>query len=356
MEEWDTHFASLLVPKEASIRAALSAIDKYGIKDALVVDGDGRLVGAVAENDIRRALLAGTGLDAPVYPLVREAPPAVKPSEGRAEALDLMRALGLKVVPVVDGEGRVVGVHTEHETIGVTPRDNWAVVMAGGRGTRLAPLTDEMPKPMLPVAGRPILERLVLHLVGSGVNRIFLSVNYLGNLIENHFGDGSQFGCTIEYLREAPDQPLGTGGALRLLHELGHDATAPLLVMNGDLVTAFSVERLLEAHASRDVVATIAVSEYQHQVPFGVLEASQERLLRIVEKPTRSWQVNAGIYVLEPTLLARIPRGELFPITDLFDDCLASDLPIGIWQMREHWQDIGRPHELAQARGERWAG
>lgn len=343
--------AEVLVGPGDSIRAVLRAIDRADSSRAFIADSAGRLIGAVSESDIRRALLDGVGLESPSYPLRQDAGISTKPDVGRAEVIDLMHVLGLREVPVVDEEGRVVGVHTERALVGVQQRHNAAVIMAGGRGTRLAPLTDRVPKPMLRVAGRPILERLVLHLVGSGINRIFISLNYLGEVIEEHFGDGSNLGCRIEYLREDRRVPLGTGGSLRLLAQYG-DIIEPLLVMNGDLVTDFSVGGLLDAHVGEDVVATVATTRYQHQVPFGVLEETDGRLARIVEKAVLSCPVNAGIYVLEPELISKVPDGRLFPITELLDQCLKQGLPVGLWPVREHWQDIGRPAELAQARGE----
>lgn len=352
MGEQELRLADMLAALESSIRECLIIIDKHDVETVFVVDDHARLVGVVGEREIRKALVAGADLDGSVRDLVGEPATTVTPDHNRAEVLEVMRALRIGEVPIVDGEGRVVGVHVDQEIIGAEPLDNWAVIMAGGRGTRLAPLTDDIPKPMLPVAGRPILERIVLHLVGSGIKRIFLSVNYLGNLIEQYFGHGAKYGCTIEYLREQPDQPLGTGGALGLLDDLGERPSAPVLLMNGDLVTGFSVPELLATHVSRGVVATIATSEYQHQVPFGVLECRDDRLVRVVEKPTASWPVNAGVYVLNPSLLSRVPRGQMFPITSLFDDCLSRGEPIGMWAIRDQWQDIGRPNELAQARGQ----
>jgi dTDP-glucose pyrophosphorylase len=345
--------AEVLVGQEASIRAALQAIDRVGGSRAFVVDSDGRLLGAISERDIRRALLDGAGLDSPSSPFMQDAGVAAKPGAGRAEVIDLMRALRLREVPVVDDEGRIVEVHAEQRVAGTHERNNVAVIMAGGRGTRLAPLTDSVPKPMLPVAGRPILERLVLHLVGSGIRRIFISVNYLGDVIEQHFADGAALGCQIEYLREDRTVPLGTGGSLRLLAK-DREITEPILVMNGDLLTDFSVGGLLDAHAGEDVLATVAVVEYQHQVPFGVLEQANGRLTRILEKPIPSWPVNAGIYVVEPRLISKVPEGRLYPITELLDECLKHGWPVGLWPVREHWQDIGRPAELAEARGETW--
>lgn len=342
----------LLIGPDASIRDALLVIDMHGISEVLVADRRNKLLGAVSENDLRRSLLKGASLDEPASPLVRFPITSVDSRSGRAEVLDLMRALGLRQVPILDDDGHVEGLHVEHRVFGVRKRANWAIIMAGGKGTRLAPLTKTIPKPMLPVAGRPILERLVLHLVGAGIERIFLSVNYLANIVEKHFGDGSQFGCSIEYLREDPDVPLGTGGALRLLGEMGYTPTEPLLLMNGDLVTGFSVDALLEAHAEAGATATIATSTYEHQIPFGVTECDGNEVIRIVEKPTPSWEVNAGIYVIDPDLLLRVPRGQMYPITNLFDDCLARGERVCSWSLEDDWQDIGRPDELARARGE----
>lgn len=348
----NVRLVDVLISPSTMLRECLTIIDEHNLEYLFAVDSQNRLVGALSDRDIRRALIRGVDLSAPVEGLLGTPAALAKPSDGRAEVLDVMRALRVRELPVVDHEGRVVGLQRDHGIVGHEPWENWAVIMAGGRGTRLAPLTETVPKPMLPVAGRPILERLVLHLSGSGIERIFLSVNYLGGMIEDHFGDGSRFGCDIEYLWEKPDRPLGTGGPLGLMDERGLRPEQPLLVMNGDLVTGFSVENMLDAHAAQDVVATIAVSEYQHQVPFGVLEANDNRLQRIVEKPMPSWPVNSGIYVIEPELLSRVPKGELFPITSLFEDCLKRDEPIGLWQMDDPWQDIGRPDELAKARGQ----
>ncbi len=342
----------MLIGTGSSIREALTVIDKYRVGAALVVNDDQRLVGMVGEDDIRRALLAGKGLAESIAPVTTWGPVTAKTSDRRADVLDIMRARSLGEVPVVDDGGHVVGLHARREFVARAARENWAVVMAGGRGTRLGPLTDNVPKPMLPVAGRPILERIIHHLVGSGIRRIYISVNYLGHVIEDYFGDGSSYGCDIEYLREQSDVPLGTGGALRFLADFEEPPDRPVIVMNGDLITAFPVGELLACHATAKVAATMAVTDYVHQVPFGVVESAGDELLRIVEKPVSSWLVNAGIYVIEPDLAKRIPTGVNFPITALFADCLRHGERIGLWEMRDSWQDIGQPVELAHARGQ----
>ncbi|MDQ3484552.1 MAG: nucleotidyltransferase family protein [Actinomycetota bacterium] len=341
---------TLLLPS-ASIVDALRAVDRGAVAIALMVDGEDRLLGTVSDGDIRRALLSGHTLDDPVAPHARTRPQVVLEGTGRAEILDLMRARALAQIPIVDDDGRLVGMHLLRELLGRQDRPNWAVIMAGGRGTRLAPLTDSMPKGMLRVAGRPILERLVLHLVGSGVQRIFLSVNHLRELIENHFGDGSDFGCRIDYLREDPHQQLGTCGSLRLLLDEGHETDHPLLVINGDLVTEFSVENILASHDGSGAVATVALRSHTHTVPFGVVRTAGSRLEEIIEKPTHSWLISAGIYVLDPDLVDRIPARYEYHVPDLLQECLQRGEHVHAWECEDDWQDIGRPDELRRASG-----
>ncbi len=351
----DRRIASLLLRPGASIREAMERIDEGAFEIALLVDDERRLLGTVSDGDVRRALLGGASMDDPVEPHASHRPVTVRTGGGRAAALDLMRARTISQVPEVDDDGRLLGLHLLHEVIGARELGAVALVLAGGRGTRLGSLTDERPKPMLEVAGRPILERIVLHLVGSGVRRIVLSIGYLGEQIEQHFGDGTAFGCHITYLREDPSRPLGTGGPLRLLLDHDPPPTEPLLVMNGDLVTSFSVGDILDAHRDSGARMTIGVREYVHDVPFGVVRFAKDRsatIAAIDEKPTWSWPVNAGIYVIEPALLERIPAGRPYPITDLAHDCLGRGERLQGWRLDGDWQDIGRPSELAAARGE----
>jgi len=241
--------------------------------------------------------------------------------------------------------------------LGADAKDNWAVVLAGGRGARLGEFTADTPKPMLPVAGRPILERLILHLVGSGVERIFLSVNHLAEQIEGHFKDGADFGCSIEYLREDPAKPLGTGGPLRLLRDQIGLPPSPVIVANGDLVVSFSLSSLLEAHDEAEAAMTVALKEYDHEVPYGVanLRPDDSRFIKdLVEKPRWWGLVNAGIYVVDPELLDMVPPDCSYPLTDLASNCLIEGKRVAGWQLAEEWHDIGRPDELKKARGESW--
>lgn len=339
--------ACLCVRPDATVLEAMHAINAGGHAIAFVCGVRGKVHGLLTDGDLRRALLAGATLESRVLvTAMRHDFASVSPEATRAEALDLMRARHIEHLPVLDERGRLVGLHLLHELLGATPRPNWAVIMAGGRGTRLYPITQHVPKPMVTVAGRPILERLVLHLVGYGIRRIYLAVNYLAEMIEAHFGDGRAFGCEIHYLRE--DRALGTGGPLALLPETPEH---PLLVMNGDLVTTADISRLLAFHARGSYAATFGLRSYAVEIPFGVATVRGDRVVGLREKPTERMHVSAGIYVLSPPVLSLIPRDIEYPITELFAACLRRRMPLGAHVIEDEWVDVGRPQELSRARG-----
>jgi dTDP-glucose pyrophosphorylase len=336
---------SMTVPPGSSIADAMRAIDGGRASVALVVDAGGRLVGILTDGDIRRALLAGATLADPVGEHVRTDFLRVAPATSRVEVLDLMQARSINQVPVVDAAGRVVALHLLREVVGSHERPNWAVVMAGGRGARLGELTADRPKPMVNVAGRPILERIVLHLVGSGIRRIFISINYLGHVIEAHFGDGSRHGCEIAYLRE--EQPLGTAGSLSLLPER---ATEPLLVMNGDLVTDAPLGAIVDWHAAGGHAATIALRRYVHEVPFGCVSLDGDRVTSLEEKPRLTSLVNTGIYVIEPDVAARVPRDTPRTMPDLLEEVIEAGETVRGFEIESDWLDVGRRDQLELAR------
>lgn len=337
----------LSLDQSATLREAMIAIDRGACEIALVVDPERRLLGTLSDGDVRRALLGGATLSDSVRAFTNRRFTAVTRATSRADVLDLMRARFLQQIPVLDDSGRLIGLHLMREMLGAGRRDNWAVVMAGGRGQRLRPLTDTMPKPMVKVAGRPILERIVLHLVGFGVRRVFVSVNYMAQVIEEHLGDGSALGCRIEYLRE--DKPLGTGGALSLLPE---PPSLPLLVLNGDLITQFDVGQMFDFHAAGGYAATMAVHHYAHTVPFGVVETDAGRICGLREKPLHSWLVNAGIYVFQPEVVGRVPPNTAYALPALVEESLSRSEPVGAFHLDGEWLDIGRHEQLRRARGE----
>jgi dTDP-glucose pyrophosphorylase len=339
--------ADCLVGAAGTIRDAMLALNRGAVRIALAIDDDGRLVGVATDGDIRRALLEGAALDAPLGAVLTRGFVAVSPADGRSDVLDLMRARGVGAIPVVGADGRPIGLHLLHEFIEPVSRPNRALVMAGGQGLRLRPITESTPKPMLRVAGRPILERIVLHLVGHGIKRISISVNYLGQVIEDHFGDGRAFGCTIDYIRE--ERPLGTAGAIGLLAEPPADA---LVVMNGDLVTQADLGALLDLHARSGFAATVGIRRYLHTVPFGCVERDGDRIVALEEKPTVERDVNTGIYAIAPALAARVPRGEPLGMPDLLDAALDRGEPVGAFEIADDWIDVGQRDQLERARGE----
>jgi dTDP-glucose pyrophosphorylase/predicted transcriptional regulator len=332
---------------EGTIRDVMLSLERSGLEIALVIDETRRLVGLMTDGDVRRVLLRDASLDAKISEHMQRTFVAVSSRAGRAEVIDIMQARYIQQVPIVDGDGQLIGLHLLHDMISVEDRPNWAVVMAGGRGTRLVPMTDQMPKPMLKVAGRPILERIVLHLIGQGVRRIFLSINYLGHVIREHFGDGSKLGARIEYL--ADERPLGTGGALSLLPE---PPTAPVVVMNGDLVTQADIGALLAFHDTHSPAATMAVRKYFHTIPFGSVELDGDRPVRLDEKPTISRLVNAGIYVLSPELIVRLPRNTPTTVPDILGDAMTRGLDVRAFEIDDEWIDVGHREQLTRARGD----
>lgn len=340
-----TALEASLVAESGTIRDAMEALNRGARQIVLAVDTDGRLTGVATDGDLRRALLRGAGLDDPLDGALTRSFVALDAEEPRAEVIELMTARRIGAIPVVDRDRRPVGLHLLREFLEPVERGNWAVIMAGGQGLRLRPLTDAVPKPMLRVAGRPILERIVLHLVGFGIKRIFIAVNYLGDVIERHFEDGHRFGCRIEYLRETT--PLGTAGALGLLPET---PTEPLIVMNGDLVTSADLGRLLDNHRDGGFDATIGTYHYLHAVPFGCVERDGERVTRLEEKPTLVREVNSGIYALEPSAVALVEPNVAQSMPDLIDRLLASGRPVGAFEIDDDWIDVGQRDELVRAR------
>lgn len=349
---WGVEVSESALPRvdaDAALREAVQVIQDFAVSVCLLEDADGRLAGTLSDGDVRRAFLAGAALDGPAQPWAAKKPSTVPAGTERSAVLDLMQALGVPQIPEVDSTGRVVRLHLLREIVGGPRRANTAVILAGGRGTRLRPVTGDLPKPMVRVAGRPILERLVLHLVGSGIADVRLAVGYGADVIEQHFKDGAKFGCRISYLRE--EQPLGTAGPLRgLLEALPRE---PIIVMNGDLVTSFSVTGLLSAHRSTGASLTVAVTDYVHEVPYGVLttEGDDGRVIGLSEKPTWIGLVNAGVYAIEPGLVAEIPDGRSVPMTELIERCIERGDRVTAWRTIGEWHDVGRPDDLARARG-----
>jgi sugar O-acyltransferase (sialic acid O-acetyltransferase NeuD family) len=335
------------IPPETTLYDAMALIGKYGAA-ALITDSSGKLLGLLNDGDIRRALLERHDFDTPVKEVMNRNYRFVRENVPRIAALDQLKASGHRLMPVLDDDGRVVGLHLLDAMIGSLSLPNIAVIMAGGKGTRLRPITENIPKPMVKVAGRPILEHIILHLAGSNIRKIYIAVNYLGEMIEEYFKDGSAFGVEIHYLRE--ETPLGTVRALKLIPEKPQH---PFIVMNGDLVTQFDVERMLHYHKQGNYKLTIGAHDYRVDIPYGVIEwdDSENRVSRLREKPKQHFLINGGIYVIEPDMIDFIEEGRMTPITELIEKGLEHGYRIGAHLVEGDWMDIGRPSELAAARG-----
>jgi dTDP-glucose pyrophosphorylase len=335
-----------LIKENQSLREAMIAINENWQEIVFVEDESCRVIGTITDGDIRRGLLAGHTLDSQLSTVINRDFIKVGPEVDRVTALDMMKARSIQQIPIIDADSHLIGIHFLHDLIGASDKPNIAVIMAGGKGTRLKPLTENCPKPMIKVAGRPILERLIIHLVGYGIRKIYIAVNYLSDMIEDYFGDGSFLGCSIEYIRE--EKALGTGGALSLMPAVPEH---PIIVMNGDLVTQVNVEDLLNFHKQERVAATIAARPYQITIPYGVIIEENKRLSKLVEKPLNTYMISTGIYVLDPTVLSLVPENEELPITALFDLLQHNDHPIGVYMLEDEWIDVGRHDELNKANG-----
>jgi NDP-sugar pyrophosphorylase family protein len=253
----------------------------------------------------------------------------------------------LRHIPVLDEQGRIVDLKILEDLIKRSSQDNWVVLMAGGLGARLRPLTNDCPKPMLRIGNKPLLETILENFIDFGYQRFFMAVNYKAEMIEDHFGDGSDWGVTIEYLREK--KPLGTAGALGLLPAR---PSLPFLVMNGDVLTKINLQHLLDFHQTYQAKATMCVREYRFQVPYGVIQTDQHRLKIIDEKPVQKFFVNAGIYVLEPLVLDFVPDNDYLDMPALFEGLITKGLETIVFPIREYWMDIGRLDDIERANGE----
>jgi len=343
MKNWE----DIVISPEVSLREAIRRIDNAGTQMALVADEEMHLVGLLTDGDVRRAILNGNELDGPVAPVMNTRPKTGSMVTPRAEILATMRRFAFHHLPLIDEQGRLAGLATIDDFLGVVPKDNWVVLMAGGLGERLRPLTDNCPKPMLTVGGKPILESILEGFLAQGFRRFFISVNYKAEMIKDHFGNGERWGADIEYLHE--NERLGTAGALSLLPE---KPTGPLFVMNGDLITKTNFSAMLDFHEEHDATATMAVREYDFQVPYGVVTVDGVAISDIQEKPVHRFYVNGGIYVLSSKVLARIPAQTFFDMPSMFHLLKQDGEKAVAYPLREYWLDIGRIDEYERAQRE----
>ena len=344
----DAAWKQIVLPPDAPMRRAMEVLDRTAMQIVLVVEADGcHLLGTVTDGDIRRALLKDLDMATPAERFMNPNPYTGLIDEGPASWQRTMQRHGLRHLPILDARGCVRDL-ARFEPPSEPERPNPVVIMAGGLGLRLRPLTEQVPKPLLKVGERPVLETIVEAFVGQGFRHIFVCINYKGEMIREHFGDGSAWDAEIRYLEET--KRLGTAGALSLLPE---SPSAPLLVMNGDLLTRVDFVRLLEFHRRQGFAATLAMREYRTQIPYGVLRLEEGyRVREFSEKPVQRYQVNAGIYVLDPEVIDTIPPDTYVDMPALLGELMAAGRPVGGFPLRDYWLDIGRLEDLERAHAE----
>ncbi|MCF6310125.1 MAG: nucleotidyltransferase family protein [Sulfurimonas sp.] len=332
---------------DSTIKEALKIIDNASMQIAIVVDKNDVLIGTVTDGDIRRGLLNGMDLDDTVKEIVFKNPTTAKISDTKEDILKKAISKKLHQIPIVDDLNRVISIKEIDELVRPQTKSNKVLLMVGGLGTRLRPLTENTPKPMLKVGNRPILQTIVEKFAEYGFINITMCVNYKSQIIKDFFGDGSEFGVNIEYILE--EERMGTAGALSLLRET---PTEPFFVMNGDLLTNVNFENLFDYHVNNNSAATMCVREYDFQVPYGVVNLDNNKILSIEEKPVHKFFVSAGIYMLSPQVIKSIPENEFYDMPTLFEKLISENEKTVSFPLREYWLDIGRMEEFEQANKE----
>ena len=339
---------SLMLDSSASISDAIRTINDGRAQVALVIDATSRLLGTITDGDVRRALLRGGTLQTSVEEIMFTDFRHVNLSATENDALQLMIRHSIQHVPALDSDGRVGRLFLLDDLVSPKRRTNPVVIMAGGEGRRLRPLTNSRPKPMLKVGGRSLLEIILRNCIEAGFSDFYIAVNYLKHQIMEHFGDGSAWGIRIEYLEET--EPLGTAGALSLLPEKPEE---PFLVINGDVLTRVDFGLLLKFHDEHQSSASICVREHTTQIPYGVIHMENLNVLSLQEKPVLTHYINAGIYLLDPEMTELVPRDQFFDMPQLLEKALEKKLTVAAFPIHEYWLDVGHPETLEQA-SEEW--
>lgn len=333
-----------LLPVSATLRDAVNNLNESSLKIVLIVNEQGRLQGTVSDGDIRRGLLGAASLDSPIIEVLHTNPFVVPEGMEKGLVLRFMVANKIQQLPIVNSDNQLVGLHQWDDMAATTARLNTLVIMAGGKGTRLQPYTENCPKPMLEVAGKPMLERIIERARADGFQNFVISVHYMGHMIKDYFGDGAAMGVSITYLNEK--EPLGTAGALSLLDP---KPSIPIVVSNGDVISDIRYSDLLDFHERHHATATMAVKLHEIDYQFGVVNMNGIEITGFREKPVIQNYINAGVYVLEPCSLDELVDGEHCDMPTLFERLRLKGQLIVAYPMHEPWLDVGRPDDLAKA-------
>ena len=340
----DENIEQFCLRESASIHACMEVIDKNKQGIALVVNAQRRLIGTITDGDIRRFILSGGSVEQTVSRVMWSNPLTAHLGTSREEIRELMNRHLVRNIPILDEDGCPCNVVSLRDIVSEEDDGQCAVIIAGGEGKRLRPMTGDIPKPMVRLNDKPILENIMKALTKGGIGNIYISINYKADVIEDYFKDGSAYGAKIDYLREK--RKLGTVGPLTLLPEV---PTEPLLVINGDVITKTNFSRLIEFHKQHRCIMTVAAIQYMLKIPYGVLDLSGHYLLGVEEKPRKIFLCNAGIYMINPEVIPIIPKNRKFDVTDLIKELVRKGLPVTAFPIHEYWIDIGRPEDLKKA-------
>ena len=344
MDSW----RKVLLAPDASLKRAIEVLNKEKPRIVLVVDKVNCLLGTVTDGDIRRALLRNCSMKTSIYEVMNREPRVATLGEDKSTITERMAKYSLLQMPIVDEKKKILGLEIFRHSNEKQRYDNPVFIMAGGFGKRLRPLTEDIPKPLLKVGTKPILETIFDQFVECGFHDFYISTHFKAEMVREHFGNGDKWGVTIHYIYE--DTPLGTAGALGLLPENLTDL--PILVMNGDLLTAVNYAQLLKFHHEQGGVASVCVREHDFQVPYGVIERNGYRIKNIIEKPIYKLFVNAGIYVLDQILVKKVDGKGYLDMPILLEQSIESGAQVNMFPIHEYWLDIGRMKEYEQAQTE----
>ncbi|WP_195962670.1 nucleotidyltransferase family protein [Clostridium tyrobutyricum] len=328
---------NLFSKENSSIKSILSVLDKGAKGIAFIIDDTDKLIGTITDGDVRRAILSGANLQDDISNIVHRNPVCISCDTNREKIRDIFIKKAVKVIPVVDGENRVVDLISINDILLPEGKENPVIIMAGGLGTRLKDLTKEVPKPMLKVGHNPILQHIIANFKQYGYNKILISVNYKSEIIENYFQDGLAYGVKIEYIKE--NKRLGTAGGIKLAEDY---IDKPFFVINGDIFTNLNVENMMKFHVKNKFDITVGTRKHSFQIPYGVIETENNYIKHIKEKPKIEYLINAGVYCLNPNLISLIPDNKYFEITDLIDICIKNGAKVGSYEITDYWMDIGR--------------
>ena len=335
----------ILINPDDTLEEAIQALNSGGMRIVIVIDQNSKLLGIITDGDIRAALLEHKDMHTKAKEFMNSKPYLATQEESKEFILEKMHEKNILAVPIIDSKGRIKALETIHETIKTPTIENPVILMAGGYGKRLHPLTHETPKPLLKVGSEPILETIIKQLADFGFYNFFISTHYKSKMISDYFKDGSKLNVKIDYIHEK--EPMGTAGTLTLLPE--EFSKLPIILMNGDLATELDFKSLLRNHNESNSSITICVVEYDFQVPYGVIEMKKSKVKDIVEKPTHKFFVNAGIYIINPEVIAEFKDPSYLDMTDLLKDRIEKGNGINIFPLFEKWIDIGRITELNKA-------